>query len=123
MSRPIEPVATSIAHRAGAHRGAVGDLPPVIHVPAIVSEDRCDLRMHELIDGDTALFVYSALDRLESAVGSDHEWIVLTLSDLVTARGDVWFDTLKSDRCHPRPPHLTSTGGCVRASPWRGWLA
>ncbi|HEX6149360.1 SAV_915 family protein [Nocardioides sp.] len=79
-------------------------LPPVVYVPTITDEDGANrLRMHELRDGRVALFVYSAIDRLEEQYGEGHPWALLSVPNLQLAHERAPFDLLLLDRdLHPR---------------------
>lgn len=53
-------------------------------------------------DGRTALFVYSAIDRLQAQYGDDAPWVLLSVPDLEKAHEQVSFDLLLLDRdLHP----------------------
>lgn len=81
--------------------------PPVVYVPILVDGDRQQLSMSELADGRTALFCYSALDRLLDMFASDAPWILLTVQDLQRAHDECPFDVLLLDRrpTSVREPH------------------
>ncbi|MGQ0625019.1 MAG: SAV_915 family protein [Sporichthyaceae bacterium] len=63
-----------------------------------VEGDRARLEMQRLADGRTALFVYSAMDRLERFYREDAPWVVLEVKDLQSAHTEVAFDVLFLDR-------------------------
>jgi hypothetical protein len=79
-------------------------LPPVVYVPTLTDEDGTNrLRMHQLRDGRVALFVYSAIDRLEGQYGEGHPWALLSVPNLQTAHEQSPFDLLFLDReLHPQ---------------------
>ncbi len=74
-------------------------LPPVVYVPTLTADDGTNrLRMHQLRDGRVALFVYSAIDRLEAQYGEGHPWALLSVPNLQTAHEQSPFDLLLLDR-------------------------
>lgn len=74
-------------------------LPPVVYVPTLRDPDGTTrLRMQEMRDGSTALFAYSALDRLHAQYGDGAEWVLLTAPSLDALYADVPFDLLFVDR-------------------------
>lgn len=78
-------------------------LPPVVYAPTIDLDGATRIRMHEMQDGRTALFVYSAIDRLQAQYGDDAAWVLLSVSDLEKAHEQVSFDLLLLDRdLHPQ---------------------
>lgn len=77
-------------------------LPPVVYAPTIDLDGATRIRMHELRDGRVALFVYSAIDRLQAHYGDDASWVLLSVPDLEKAHEQVSFDLLLLDReLHP----------------------
>ena len=81
------------------------NLPPVVYAPTIDLDGSTRIRMHEMRDGRTALFVYSAIDRLQAQYGDDALWVLLTVPDLEKAHEQVRFDLLLLDRdLHPQEP-------------------
>lgn len=81
------------------------NLPPVVYAPTIDLDGATRIRMHEMRDGRTALFVYSAIDRLHAQYGDDAPWVLLTVPDLEKAHEQVRFDLLLLDRdLHPQEP-------------------
>lgn len=81
------------------------NLPPVVYAPTIDLDGATRIRMHEMRDGRTALFVYSAIDRLQAQYGDDAPWVLLTVPDLEKAHEQVRFDLLLLDRdLHPQEP-------------------
>lgn len=77
-------------------------LPPVVYAPTIQLDGATRVRMHEMRDGRTALFVYSAIDRLQDQYGDDAAWVLLSVDDLEKAFAQVPYDLLFLDRdLHP----------------------
>ena len=77
-------------------------LPPVVYAPTIELDGATRVRMHEMRDGRTALFVYSAIDRLQDQYGDDAAWVLLSVGDLEKAFAQVPYDLLFLDReLHP----------------------
>ena len=77
-------------------------LPPVVYAPTIELDGATRVRMHEMRDGRTALFVYSAIDRLQDQYGDDAAWVLLSVGDLEKAFAQVPYDLLFLDRAlHP----------------------
>lgn len=74
-------------------------MPPFVYVPttgeATVAERR--VLMRTLPDGRTALFVYSAMDRLASAWGDATPWVVLDVPALQNVYDDEPYDLLLLD--------------------------
>ena len=74
-------------------------LPPVVYAPTVVGEDgNVRVRMHELQDGRVAIFVYSAIDRLEAQYGEGSPWVLLSPPQLERAHAAAPFDLLLLDR-------------------------
>ena len=81
-------------------------LPPVVYAPTIEDEDATRIRMHKMLDGRIALFVYSAIDRLRAQYGEGHPWVLLSIPDLQRAHEASPFDLLLLDReLHPQEAH------------------
>lgn len=77
-------------------------IPPVVYAPTVVIDGATRVRMHELRDGRTALYVYSAIDRLQEQYGDDAPWVLLAATDLQAAYEQVPYDLLFVDRpLHP----------------------
>ena len=77
-------------------------VPPVVYAPTIELDGATRVRMHEMRDGRTALFVYSAIDRLQDQYGDDAAWVLLSVGDLEKAFAQVPYDLLFLDReLHP----------------------
>lgn len=85
--------------------GDVGNFPPVVYVPLTTDADgvtRVDLRVTR--DGRTALFVYSAIDRLE-AWFARVPWVLVTIGGLQTLYDEEPYDLLLFDkRLHVEDP-------------------
>lgn len=80
-----------------------GALPPVVYAPTMTDDDgNTRIRMHRMGDGRVALFVYSAIDRLEGQYGEGAPWVLLSIPDLERAHDASPFDLLLLDRAlHP----------------------
>lgn len=77
-------------------------LPPVVYAPTIEMEGATRIRMHQMRDGRTALFVYSAIDRLQDQYGDDARWVLLGVDDLQRAYDTAPYELLLLDReLHP----------------------
>ena len=77
-------------------------LPPVVYAPTIEMEGATRIRMHQMRDGRTALFVYSAIDRLQDQYGDDARWVLLGVDDLQRAYDTAPYELLFLDReLHP----------------------
>jgi hypothetical protein len=74
--------------------------PPVVYVPTVTpaDSDAARLEMCRTADGRLALFVYSAIDRLEEMYGPDSPWVLLTVEQLQAAYDEAPFDLLLLDR-------------------------
>lgn len=83
--------------------------PPVVYVPTVVLADGDDprLAMHPTDDGRTALFVYSALDRLVEFYADDVPWALLSVADLQHAYDEAPYDLVFLDR-RPQPTPAAS---------------
>ena len=84
------------------------EIPPVVYAPTLQEAGATRLHMHRLRDERTALFVYSAIDRLQAQYGEDASWVLLTADDLQAAHQASPFDLLLLDReLYPdgRPEH------------------
>lgn len=80
--------------------GAEHSLPPLVYVPTTGEEDVRQRRVifHELLDGRTALFVYSAIDRLHEFYRPDCHWVVFDVAGLRRIHDDKPYDVLFVDR-------------------------
>lgn len=78
-------------------------LPPVVYAPTLRDDDgNTRIRMQRMPDDRVALFVYSAIDRLEEQYGEGHPWVLLGVPDLERAHADSPFELLFLDReLHP----------------------
>lgn len=74
-------------------------MPPFVYVPTTGEADTTQRRvlMRELDDGRTALFVYSAMDRLERAWGAATSWVVLDVPGLQKVHDSEPYDLLFLD--------------------------
>ncbi len=87
-------------------RAALASFPPVVYAPTttVPGEDgTAVLEMLQLADGRTALFVYSAIDRLHAWWGEGAPWVLLSVEHLQRAHDAVPFDLLLLDRRPQRP--------------------
>lgn len=83
---------------------ALRAFPPVVYAPTTtVADGSPGLEMLRLADGRTALFVYSAVDRLRAWWREDSPWVLMGVVDLQRAHDAVPFDVLFLDR-RPHPP-------------------
>lgn len=74
-------------------------LPPVVYAPTMVDEGgQTRVRMHKMLDGRVALFVYSAIDRLETEYGDGSPWALLSPPQLQQAHEAEPFDLLLLDQ-------------------------
>ena len=73
-------------------------LPPVVYAPTFELDGATRIRMHAMGDGRTALFVYSAIDRLQAQYGDDSSWVLLSVPDLGRAFEQAPYDLLLLDR-------------------------
>ncbi|MCW2851813.1 MAG: hypothetical protein JWM84_1477 [Nocardioides sp.] len=78
-------------------------LPPVVYAPTMVDDDGTTrVKMHTLADSRVALFVFSAIDRLEAQYGEGAPWVLLQAPQLQQAHDSAPFDLLLVDRVlHP----------------------
>ena len=74
-------------------------MPPLVYVPTTVEADPAQRRllMHTVEDGRTALYVYSAIDRLHRFYLADNHWIVLDVAGLQKAFDAAPYDLLLVD--------------------------
>jgi len=74
-------------------------MPPVVYVPTTDEEDRAARRlvMHTVEDGRTALYTYSAPDRLERYYLQGHPWVLLDVESLQRAHEASPYDLLFVD--------------------------
>jgi hypothetical protein len=86
------------------------NFPPVVYVPttSLPDEDgQIRLETTRTNDGRTALFVYSALDRLHDFYAPESAWALLTVDDLQAAYDAEPYDLLFLDR-RPRPAEVAA---------------
>jgi hypothetical protein len=77
---------------------------PVVETPEDPGVQR--LKGHVMADGRTALFVYSAIDRLVSLYGDNVPWVLVTVESLQAAFEEVPFDLVFLDQAlHPAEGH------------------
>ena len=80
----------------------------MVYTPTLVDGDgNTRVRMHRLRDDRVALFVYSAIDRLEVQYGDGAPWALLGPGQLQRAHDASPFDLLLLDR----DLHTAETGG------------
>lgn len=81
-------------------------LPPVVYAPTLTDEaGDTRVRMHRMRDGRVALFVYSAIDRLQAQYGEAAPWVLMSVADLQRAHDAAPYDVLLVDReLHPAEP-------------------
>jgi hypothetical protein len=78
--------------------------PPVVYAPTttVAGDDRLRLEMVVTNDGRTALFVYSAIDRLHEFYRAGAPWALLSVEDLQRAHEQEPYQLLFLDQ-RPRP--------------------
>lgn len=84
---------------------ALRGFPPVVYAPTTAlpdEEGNVHLEMMTTADGRVALFVYSAIDRLQDLYRTDSPWALLTVADLQRAHDAAPYDLLLLDR-RPTP--------------------
>lgn len=74
-------------------------MPPVVYVPTTDEDDRAARRlvMHTVEDGRTALYTYSAIDRLDRYYLEGNPWVVLDVAALQRAFEAAPYDLLFVD--------------------------
>lgn len=77
-----------------------GTMPPLVYVPTTGEDDVARRRVifHELLDGRTALFAYSAIDRLHDFYRPDAHWVVFDVAGLQKIHDDKPYDVLFVDQ-------------------------
>jgi hypothetical protein len=97
--------------QSGERGRAVDGFPPVVYAPTttLPDDERPRLELVATNDGRTALFVYSAIDRLHAFYRSDAAWALLTVEDLQRAHEREPYQLLFLDQ-RPRPADDPSTG-------------
>jgi hypothetical protein len=83
----------------------------VVYAPTttVPDDDRPRLELVATNDGRTALFVYSAIDRLHDFYRSDASWALLTIEDLQRAHEQSPYQLLFLDQ-RPRPAKADTSG-------------
>lgn len=84
----------------GSRSGQLPAMPPVVYVPT-TDEAEPGFRqvlMHTMGDGRTALFVYSAIDRLFSFYRPGNAWIVCDVATLQRIHDETPYDLLFVDQ-------------------------
>lgn len=84
-----------------------------MYAPTLTGDDgNTRLRMQRMRDDRTALFVYSAIDRLQGVYGEQAPWVLLTVPDLERAHAAAPFDLLLLDRdLEPAGQHAEGAAG------------
>ncbi len=84
----------------GSRTGVLPAMPPVVYVPTTDESDPAlrQVLMHTLHDGRTALFVYSAIDRLFDFYRDGNAWIVCDVETLQRIHDATPYDLLLVDR-------------------------
>lgn len=74
-------------------------MPPVVYVPTTDDPDPHQRRviMHQVEDGRTALYTYSAPDRLDSFYRADNPWVLCDVPTLQRIHDEMPFDLLFVD--------------------------
>lgn len=82
-------------------------MPPVVYVPVVELPEKPGvqhLKLHTMADGRTAVFAYSALDRMVRLYGDGVPWMLIDVPGLQRAFEQVPFDLVFVDQeLHPRP--------------------
>ena len=75
------------------------DFPPVVYVPTTDEQDTAARRvlMHRVEDGRTALYTYSAIDRLHSYYLPDAPWVLCDVAALQRIHDQTPYDLLFLD--------------------------
>lgn len=73
--------------------------PPVVYVPTTPEPDAAHRRvlMHTVQDGRTALYTYSAIDRLHSFYLPEHPWVLCDVEALQRIHDQTPYDLLFLD--------------------------
>lgn len=95
--------------------GASAKFPPVVYVPTTTpkGDDEARLELVELVDGRTALFAYSAMDRLDEFYRAGAPWVLLTVAQLQQLHEASPYDVLFLDR-RPQLPGSAPNGRAKR---------
>lgn len=89
--------------------------PPVVYAPVVETPEDPGvqrLKGHVMADGRTALFVYSAVDRLVTLYGDHVPWVLATVESLQSAFDEVPYDLVFLDQA--LRPAEASTQDAVR---------
>lgn len=75
------------------------EFPPVVYVPTTDESDPASRRvvMHIVEDGRTALYTYSAIDRLNSYYLPDHPWVLFDVAGLQRVYDETPYELLFVD--------------------------
>jgi hypothetical protein len=84
----------------GSRSGTLPAIPPVVYVPTTDEQEPAarEILMHTVPDGRTALFVYSAIDRLFEFYRDGNAWIVCDVATLQRIHDATPYDLLFVDR-------------------------
>jgi hypothetical protein len=84
----------------GSRSGTLPAIPPVVYLPTTDEEEPAarGVLMHTVPDGRTALFVYSAIDRLFELYRDGNAWIVCDVATLQRIHDATPYDLLFVDR-------------------------
>lgn len=85
------------------------DFPPVVYVPTTNDDDPRGRRvlLHQVADGRTALYTYSAIDRLHSYYLPGNPWVLCDVAGLQKIHDESPYDLLFLDV----DPGLQDRGG------------
>lgn len=75
------------------------EFPPVVYVPTTADDDPATRRviLHQVADGRTALYTYSAIDRLHDYYLPDNPWILCDVAALQSIHDQSPYDLLFLD--------------------------
>lgn len=75
------------------------EFPPLVYVPTTGEDDPATRRilMHKVEDGRTALYTYSAIDRLHSYYLQEASWVVCDVAALQRVHDETPYDLLFLD--------------------------
>lgn len=84
----------------GSRSGRLPAMPPVVYVPTTDEAEPAfrQVLLHPMEDGRTALFVYSAVDRLFSFYRQGNAWFVCDVAALQRIHEETPYDLLFVDR-------------------------
>jgi len=89
----------------GDTKNALRRFPPVVYAPVVELPEEPGvqhLKMHTMADGRTAVFVYSAIDRLVDLYGDGVPWVLVDVATLQRAYDQAPYDLLFLDQAlHP----------------------